>query len=209
MTAAKVLQTLGSIYAAAAAYRDVGRAVFSHQWRGVEQRTIGEFRTAFLRSKGFRFEYREVSGPRSLRDTSARKRFCIRVERGRVVDIQGIECSRQSVSLAVASMMGITFGAAHYVLRMLLPDEIEGRTLAEAPSAKLLRESAIDGKAFFAIRLGGQFDHEILVDENFALWRVGSIARPSMGLERPQVSRVLTYEPELFAEEPPNMNMDW
>jgi hypothetical protein len=207
MKAMDILEKLGKTYAGAAAYRDVGRVIFPR--RG--EATIGQFRTAFLRSRGFRFEYREVPARRSLRDPSASRCFSLRVDRGKLVDVDGVERSRESLSLAVAQMTGITFGAAHCALRMLLPDEIGGRSLSEASSASFVRGYSIDGKPWSAIALAGGEAGEILVDHHFALRRVGhkSSAKPTAQIDPSKFDCVLTYEPELFDEEPPDMNMDW
>jgi hypothetical protein len=173
MKAPDILLSLGSKYAAAAAYRDVGRVVFPHRGESTERATIGSFRTAFVRSKGFRFEYREMSWPKHPHERPSRRTFGIRVQQGAVVDIRGFESSRESVGLAVASMTGITFGAGYYALRLLLPSEIPGRALSEAPTADLVREHRIDGERRFAIRLKEWSANEIIVDES-VLWRVAA-----------------------------------
>src|SRR5580700_11304941 len=114
--------------------------VFPHRGESTERATIGSFRTAFVRSKGFRFEYREMSWPKRPHEQPSGRTFGIRVRQGAVVDIRGFESSRESVGLAVASMTGITFGAAYHALRLLLPSEIPGRALSEAPTADVVRE---------------------------------------------------------------------
>jgi len=209
MKATDILPGLGRTYAAAAAYRDVGRVIFPH--RGA---TIGEFRTAFIRSKGFRFEYRETSSSGQMRDRSSRRTCSIRVERGRLVDVSGFESSRESIGLAVASMTGITFGAAHNVLRLLLPNEIPGRALSEAPSAGLVRTFIVEGDTCFAMRLKEWSAEEIIVDEEFVLRRVDGVGRsisrrPTTGVGESRLSQVLVYEPELFAKEPRDLTLDW
>jgi hypothetical protein len=140
--------------------------------------------------------------------------FRIRVERGSIVDIHGFDSSRESVSLAVASMSGITFGAAHRVLRLLLPEEIAGRALSEAPSADLLRTDLVDGKTRFAISLVGGSAAEISVDSDFVLWRVGSIGRRVRRREstaerrESRYTRALVYQPELYTKEVPELTLD-
>jgi len=215
MKATDILLNLGRTYAATAAYRDAGRVIWPHRGQNVDQMTIGAFRTAFVRSKGFRFEYREISSHGRLHDSSSRRTFSIRVEQGRVVDIHGFQSSRESVDLAVASLTGITFGAAQCALRLLLPDEISGRALSEAPSADLDRTYTVEGKTCFALRLNGWYADEIIVDEEFMLRRVGSVRRrtvhrrPTTGVDEPRFARALVYEPERFAEEPQDLTLDW
>jgi hypothetical protein len=114
-------------------------------------------------------------------------------------------------------MTGLTFGAAHCVLKMLLPDEIAGRSLSEAPSAQLVQTYSVEGKTCFVVQLEGWSADRVVIDDSFALRRVGRVgpelsarpASPSIGLAQSEFTRVLTYEPELFDEEPPDMNMDW
>ena len=111
-------------------------------------------------------------------------------------------------------MTGITFGAAHYVLRLLLPDAIAGRALSEAPSADLVRTYGVEGETRFAVRLNEWSANEVIVDEAFVLRRVGVVgrkvhARPTKGVGESTFTHVLVYEPELFAEEPSDVRLDW
>jgi len=97
---------------------------------------------------------------------------------------------------------------------MLLPDEISGRSMRDASSAKVVRRHIVDGRTWFVIGLEGWSADEIVVDDEFALRRVGRSgakwsAKPASGIRQSKFTRVLTYEPELFDEEPPDMNMDW
>jgi hypothetical protein len=202
--ATDILRSLGKKYAAAAAYRDRGRVLLTPVPNTVAQGTVAKFRTAFLRSKGFRFEYREVP--------LAKRCFGIRVDRGKVIDVQGFNASRESVNLALAGVTGITFGAAHCVIAMLLPDEIEGRTLSKAPSAKLVGRSSIDGRSCFMMGLEGFGSAQVFVDESFTLRRVSRepSALSTTATAQSNLFRVIAYdEAELFSEEPQNIELDW
>jgi len=129
-----------------------------------------------------------------------------------VVDSAGFEPSRESVNILIARMTGITFGAAHCALRLLLPGEISGRALSEAPVARIVRTFQIEGKTRFAIRLHGWSADEIIVDNESLLCRVGTVRRdvqqtPAIGHAR--FGHVLAYAPELFAQEDPGVSLDW
>jgi hypothetical protein len=210
MKAVDILEGLRRTYAAAEAYRDVGRVVLPHRAHR-SRATIAEFRTAFLRSKGFRFEYREILSPKTRRDPSSSRTFGLRVEGGAIVDVSGFDCSRESMGLAVASMTGITFGAAHCVLKLLLPEQIPGRVFSEGSKPEVARKSVVDGHEWFAIRLKGVTTSEIVVDERYLLRRIGSRDGEAAGVasEASSFARVLVYEPELFVTEPTDLRLDW
>jgi hypothetical protein len=205
MKAMDILLGVMKKYSAAAAYRDRGRVLLASGPEAVAQGTVGEFRTAFVRSKGFRFEYREVP--------ATRQSFGLRVDRGKVVEVRGFGGPRESVNLAIAGMTGITFGAAHCVIAMLLPDEIEGSSLSKSPSAKLVGRSSINGRSCFIVSPEGWGSaHVFIDDDSFTLRRVSRDTR-SRSTTRTALSklvRVLAYdEPEVFGEEPPDIELDW
>lgn len=214
LSAAEILRRLGEKYSSATAYRDRGRVIFRSRGENRAQVDIAEFRTLFIRSHGFRFEYRELSPGSRRRDRSRDRVFGFRVERGYVVAVDGFESSARSLAHVVAGATGITFGAAHRALKLLLPDEIPGRALSDAPAAELVRTDNVERKVDFAIKLNGWCDDEIVVDEASMLKRVRSLPIDPRGASRTGIGeercfRVVLYEPELFTAEAPNLSLDW
>jgi hypothetical protein len=197
MNAAEILQQLRRAYAATPAYRDRGRVIFARGAADAGTTIVGEFQTTFARSRGFAFEYREIPSVDPNRDPSASRRYAVRVEQGTIVDARGFD-PPGSVSQAIARLTGITFGAAHAALRLLLPDAIGGRALSDAPSAEVVSTEMVDGKTCFVVCLDPWSGRVIAVDEKFVLRRLLSF-RPADATTRVRAT-VLSYEAELLAE---------
>jgi hypothetical protein len=168
MTAIELLQRMATTYANAAAYRDVGRVQILNLDSRSARTTRAELKTTFIRSKGFRFGYRELPLPTWVRDRATFWPFHLRVEQGKVVDYSHRTSVDENVGLAVAGLTGITFGAAHHVLRLLLPDEIPGRTLSAPHSAEVVRTYVDKGETLSELRLNrepGVRGENIVLDE--------------------------------------------
>jgi hypothetical protein len=72
----------------------------------------------------------------------------------------------KSLDLGLARLTGVSFGCAHTIPRLLMPDDVGGRRLFESPKLALKQAILIEGAAHHAIALGdSQWSTVIFVNE--------------------------------------------
>ncbi len=139
-------------YAAAQLYADRGTVVSA---LGGERQTI-EFTTAFERPDRFSFSF-------SFRSTGGRSAANIAEHRihadGKLVrlgDPEWRDPPPASLGSAVARMTGVSFGCAHRIPRLLIPERIGGRALFEWPERALREPVDVDGVRHLVIEVGAR-----------------------------------------------------
>lgn len=180
----------------------------------------GRFRTAFVRSRGLRFEFQLIS-----RDGRIASEFSMRTEHGKLVEVRGLNEPGDSVGGTIARMTGITFGAADAVPPMLLPIDVPGCMLCESGGAvQMLSSESIDGVEYFVVakveRVGPQAVLFIRASD-FLLRRVvyRGDTTPRL-LEAARLRNIsvtklgpwtqtTTYEPQIHAGEAEGIDLDW
>ncbi len=143
LSADDLLARMVQRYAAARSYEDRGSVttVFTRD-DGRSFTTGRRFRTAFVRPDEFRFEFVDEL------DMAVTKRFIV-WKHGLAVrrfwDPHGDVEYPSSLSLALAGATGVSSGSAHVVPRLLLPDEVGGRSLADMTRLERLEDADCDG----------------------------------------------------------------
>jgi hypothetical protein len=130
-----VLVRMAEMYATLATYRDRGTCTLG----GARTPTTVSFATAFARPDRLRLEL-GILGKRSV----------LRLDHGVVEHMEpiagrGTAEAMPSLAIGIASMTGISFGAAHHVPRMLLPDHVTGRMLGEGANPVLQGIEEVEG----------------------------------------------------------------
>ena len=194
------------VYAAAAAYRDEGRIVEHHADRDV---TFGTFRTRFERATGdFAFDYECNEGADA---------FLVRSDGDPFLQIRTANDfplpPASSLVDAIATITGITMGAAYYVPSLLFRAGLGGTRWLQHDDAPLLRaEVTVDERRTIEIALGhAPVDERLVVDaRTFAILRVVVPQAPltedqrrryaALGMPRPrdhEPALTVVYEPTL------------
>lgn len=149
MKVESLIQRVRHRYAFATRYSDRGNAVLMI---GSDETRIG-FETSFERHDRFSFSFTESSSSGGGPDTP-----------GYRIDWDGAHVSMvgehplpgeatRSLGLAIASVTGISFGCAHTIPRLLMPDVIDGRELFGVESRALGEPVEIDGAPHHALYL--------------------------------------------------------
>jgi hypothetical protein len=157
-----------TVYARAGSYRDEGSLtlVFGGPVRkrgGVS----ATFRTAFVRSKGLLFDYRDSEG------------HVHRIRTSTTEVIEGREDIGRPIGRAIAAITGVTFCAAHTIPRLLWSDVVTGRALGTRGVISLDGEEDVDGEACHRLRFSAL--EEVLVNKrDFTIRRLRThYAKPS------------------------------
>jgi hypothetical protein len=148
-----VIERVMQTYAEARLYTDRGTVTSA---LGGEEQTI-EFETAFERPDRFSFAFRFHSTGAS----AVGHRAYLHEHR---IDVQGTvvrlgdpawrSSPPASLGLAVATLTGISFGCAHRIPRLLIPERIGGRALFEWPERVLRDPVEIDGDRHLVVEVG-------------------------------------------------------
>lgn len=162
----EILDRMAEVYRQCATYSDSGIVT---KYYVMGKKTIPEkrgFETAFARPNRFVFQ----SGSGSDSDTV---HWGISVEGSKVITVAGVEgneATSPSLNEAIERVTGTSWGAAHTVPALLLPDKVSGPRLPEMQEAKRIQ----DGKqgASDCYRIQGK-------------WEVAGILRPLDGRPGP------------------------
>jgi hypothetical protein len=149
--AESLIERVRQRYASASRYSDRGTAVLTV---GSDDMRIA-FETSFERPERFSFAFRaESSASGGERVESYRYRIDCD---GALVRMEGevppLFDRPDSLGLAIASLTGVSFGCAHTIPRLLMPDLIDGRELFGFPSRALGDPVLIDGASHHALYL--------------------------------------------------------
>jgi hypothetical protein len=157
-----ILIQMKDAYAQCATYQDTG--VVTTTFIQSDRTWIDEkpFSTAFIRPDRFRFEFKsQVS---SIDPT-----YIIYViwRNGAEVlswwDVTPGITTEESLDMAIAGATGVSFGSAHTIPPLLLPNEISGRLLTDITEAQRIEDAEIEGVKCF--RIQGKF-----VDDPITIW---------------------------------------
>jgi hypothetical protein len=154
---------------------------------------------------------------------AAGKEFSIRTDRDSVVQVRGVENPDTEIGASIARMSGVTFGALHIVSRMLLPAEVPGRMLCAALAPRLVAPEELEGDSCLAVELGEEWPgHKLFIRiGDYALRRVTSQHEVTEQLRAAARARnidlsalhpwtqVLTYEPQVYADDSAQVELDW
>ena len=148
-TAAQILERMAKTYAGCKSYRDsgVGRTAL----RGVDVNVVQEkpFATAFVRPDKFRFEYTEVRPEKRIS-------HYIVWRQGDDVrtwwDIQPGVKKPESLGFALAGATGVSGGTAHTVPNLLLPAEVQGRSLKDLAEATRIEDETLDKTECYRVK---------------------------------------------------------
>ncbi len=137
-----ILDGAAATYAACDTYRDEGLVTTTFIDEDGERVVEKPFKTAFVRTDRFRFEYSERDG-----DTETTQ-FVVWSDGEGAYVWAGFEPDvrrYRSMSNGVAAATGVSSGSAHTVPRLLMPDDIGGFALSELEEVEMLGEEQIDG----------------------------------------------------------------
>ncbi len=136
LLATEVMARAATTYEACTTYRDSG--VMTRTFRAEEgtQEESQTFTTAFERPYRFRFECRE-----------AENRYIIYADAATVRAWWGIQDGIQpmaSIDDAIARAVGPSNGASHTIPRLLMPEQVRGRSLAELSNLERLPDALLE-----------------------------------------------------------------
>jgi outer membrane lipoprotein-sorting protein len=200
LTPAQIFDRVARIYESCKSYRDSGavKTVYTSA-EGPGHTQEQSFKTAFVRPDRFRFEFTEES-PRG------QKRYIVWTDGDEAAtwwDIRpGIE-REESLGMALAGATGVSSGSAHTIPRLLLPDEVGGRALAELRQAERIENGQMYGRTCFRIRGSVLSQSEtIWIDrETFLVLRIDE----QVDLRGSRAETTTTYEPAMNVEISPEM----
>jgi hypothetical protein len=147
MSGTKTLEQASKAYSSADIYRDRGLVTFATlPADAVAARPEYHFTTEFGRATGLRFRF---SGPQVCVELSAPKEGPI--------ELTGAGFGGGTIDEAIARLTGITFGAAHVIPRLLLPELLGGHSILEPESSEEAGEEMVDGQPCAVVRaISGQ-----------------------------------------------------
>ena len=91
-------------------------------------------------------------------ETTKTWRRAFRIERDgaflRLGDPEWRKGRPESLAIAIACCTGVSWGAAHVVPRLLMPDEVTGRMLFDGEQRALVEEEELDGEQHLVVELG-------------------------------------------------------
>lgn len=191
-----VLDRMAKAYESCKSYHDSGVVKTVFIVAGFKRAEEKPFTTAFVRPNRFRFEYTE-------KVFNSEHRYIV-WSNGKAVqtwwDIKPEVEKEKSLSLALAGATGVSGGSAHTIPALLLPNEIEGRTLMDLTEAKRIDDAKLDKVKCF--RIEGKFaDSPITLwidQKNFLVRRIDS--QGTFDLFRTE--ETTTYEPAIDEEIP-------
>jgi REP element-mobilizing transposase RayT len=165
MKAESLIERVRQRYASASRYSDQGAAVLTV---GSDEMRIA-FETSFERPERFSFAFTaESSASVGLPDKYSYRIDCD----GALVRMEGgfppLADRPDSIGLAIASLTGVSFGCAHTIPRLLMPDVVDGRELFGFGSIRDVVEAAARGPyrdVFRIVEYSVQADHVHLVVE--------------------------------------------
>jgi len=207
LSAADVMARVRAVYQGACAYRDRGRVVV--QPGAGDILAEGVFRTAFVRSKGLRFEFVDVRN---------RKTCGIKTAGAVVCRSYGV-AHEDRLADAIARMTGITLGTAQTIPRLLLPTDVDGRALWDMEAPVLDGSGAMEEYDCFVLRSGGRIAFVSRV--NYVLRKVvRQVVAPKFSLDGGQpvlgeekadksVRQITTYDAEILEHEPEDSFLMW
>jgi outer membrane lipoprotein-sorting protein len=141
LTAARIIEQMAKVYRTCASYADTGA------YR--DGNGSGTFTTAFVRPDRFRFEYE------STFFAIFPERYLVWRDGGQAMyRSKGLltnDGERMSLGDAVASATGVTYGTAHVIPALLLPEEVGGLTLGELSGLRRLPDAMLDGSRCYQI----------------------------------------------------------
>ncbi len=190
LTADQIIDRMAKAYADCGSYQDSG-VVKTEFIGGINFTNEKTFETAFVRHGRFRFEYRgEMFNPQS--------RYII-WSNGREVrtwwDVKPGVAKAKSLDMAVAAATGVSGGSAHTIPRLLLPDEVTGRSLTAITGRKRVEDGKL-GKAE-CFRIEGKFGNDsttLWIDkQSYLLRRIDEQTK----LENCRTEQTTTYDPEI------------
>ncbi|MFO7976050.1 MAG: hypothetical protein R6V12_15610 [Candidatus Hydrogenedentota bacterium] len=123
LLAAEIMDRAVATYEECTTYRDTGTMVRTFYGEEGTQREMQTFTTAFERPYRFRFECREDE-----------KRYIVYADAAAVRSWWGAQEGIQpmnSLDEAIARAVGASNGASHTIPRLLMPERVRGRSLAE------------------------------------------------------------------------------
>jgi hypothetical protein len=151
MKVESLIERVRQRYASASRYSDRGTALLTV---GPNEMRI-TFETSFERPDRFSFAFTARTEPSA---TTPVDEYSYRVDRaGAVLTFEGaippLADKPSSLGLAIAAMTGVSFGCAHTIPRLLMPDLIDGRELFAFESRALGDVVDIDGESHHALYL--------------------------------------------------------
>jgi hypothetical protein len=204
----EILRRVLDAYASAAYYADRGVAELSAG--GIR----GEFHTEFARSQGLFFSWRVTSGAGLIG-----KECRFRTDRHNIVSAHGVNPAPTSIADTIVRMSGITFGAAHMIPRMLLPNDIPGRMLCASENARLAHREEVAGIQCMVLEVNDT-DRVTIGEDDFLIRRILFRRRVSEDVVAAARSRnidatvvppwttTLTYEAKALSSEPAGYRLD-
>jgi len=162
LSAIQIMQKVGQVYADCATYRDSGVRIDERvEEDGSKSIRRLEFRTAYQRGGRFRFAFRKDVLGRGFGKAyilwhDGERTMSSWKEPGKFVE-------EDSLGIAVAGFTGISFGTAHNIPPLLMPEEIGGRTLLEVTALQSPVREKLDESMCY--RIEGLF-----ADDKFILW---------------------------------------
>ena len=167
LLASEIMERTLEVYAACSTYRDSGemtRTFFAED--GVHQETQ-TFTTAFKRPYRFRFECREGENRYIVYADAAAVRAWWSVEEG----VQPMA----SIDDAIGRAVGPSNGTAHTIPRLLMPDQVRGRSLAELRGLERLPDAMLGDIACYRLTGTDRYgdSHTIWIErETFLVHRI-------------------------------------
>ncbi len=172
ITADSLMLKVEDVYSSAISYRDTG--IVSTNFITDEIRLVEKpFKTAFLRSGLYRYEFHEIGKENS--------RYLIhRGETGIVSkwwDITGEIEIKESLSLAIAGATGVSSSSAFHIPSFLLPDELGfTNVLRRLENKEIIGSESIEGNDCYKLTGSHEYDGDIytiwIQKNNFLLRRI-------------------------------------
>ena len=160
------------VYSSAISYRDTG--IVSTNFITDEIRLVEKpFKTAFLRSGLYRYEYHEIGNENS--------RYIIHQDENGVVsnwwDITGEIEIIESLALAIAGATGVSSCSAFYIPSFLMPDELGfTNVLRRLENKEVVGSESIEGKDCYKLTGSHDYDGDIytiwIQKNNFLIRRI-------------------------------------
>ena len=153
-SARQIIARMERAYAGCKSYQDTGLVKILSVATSPEERNYTSerpFKTAFVRSGRFRFEFSDKG------EWSRNPRRYIVWRSGESVqtwwDLAEKLETKESLDLALAGATGISGGSAHLIPSMLIPKEVSGRKLSEFTRAWREKDGTLDASACFRVTL--------------------------------------------------------
>jgi hypothetical protein len=151
LSAREILERTAATYASCRSYSDQGVVtnIYTSKWgKHLDEKP---FATRFIRPDLFRFDFQDRFFPYQRLWT----RFVVWSIRGKTLEwwtVTDPKAARESsLGEALSGATGISGGSAHRIPKLLLPDEIPGRSIAQLGDPELTGEELIDGHTCYRI----------------------------------------------------------